>query len=116
MEKSIYKYSLNGTDCPEIMTVGRNEVFGMEMIKGAEILCVREQPEINEQGIPQITGKVWALVNPAETEKEKRYFRLIETGNKFDDDNLKYIGTYQVYGGKIILHLFECVGKEKINT
>jgi len=53
------------------------------------------------------------LVNPAETEKEKRYFRLIETGILFDDADLKYIGTYMVYNGQIVLHLFECVGKEK---
>ena len=109
MEKSIYKYSLDEKDCPELLTAGRNEIFGMEMIKNAEILCVRKQAEIRD-GRPQVTGKIWVLVNPKETEKEKRYFRLIETGQKFDDIDLKYIGTYQVFGGEIILHLFERVG------
>lgn len=109
MQKVIYKYSLNGEDCPELMTAGPGQPFGMEMVKGAQILCVREQPEINTQGIPQITGKIWALVDPEEKEKEKRRFVLIETGQKFDDSSLQYVGTYQVYGGKFILHLFELV-------
>ena len=110
MENVIYKYSINDKDCPEINTIGIGESFEIEMIKGAKILCVREQPEINEQGKLQVIGRVWALVNPAETETEKRYFRLIGTGEKFEDGNLKYIGTYQVYNGSIILHLFECIG------
>lgn len=111
MEKVIYKYSLNSEDCPELLTVGRGELFGMEMIKGAEILHVREQTEIYKQGGRlEVTGRVWALVNASETEKEKRYFRLIETGVKFDDTDFKYIGTYQVYNGATVLHLFEYTG------
>ncbi len=110
MKKAIYKYSLDSRSIPEFLTVDRNGLFGIEMVKGATILSVREQSEINDQDIPQPTGKIWALVDPSETEKEKRYFRLLETGKPFDDTDLKYIGTYQVYGGKIVLHLFEYVG------
>lgn len=110
MKKSIYKYSLSHTDAPEIMTAGRNEPFKMKMIKGAEILTVQTQFELSQQGIPQGVGKIWVLCDPTEQEKEEREFMLMETGKHFEmTEKTKYIGTYQLYGGEIIIHLLEIV-------
>lgn len=107
MPKIIYKYSLSSKDCPGISAGRKGEPFEMEMVKGAEILAVREQEEVNSQGIAQTTGKIWVLVDAKETEKETRYFRLIGTGEEFNDVKEKYIGTYQLYNGETIVHLFE---------
>lgn len=107
--KRILKYTIGAEDC-DINTVGRNEPFTFEMIKGAEILDVQSQITIDEFGIPQNPGRIWVLVDESETEKEKRKFVLHETGQSFEVENQKYIGTYQVFNGKIVLHLFECVG------
>lgn len=108
MKKVIYKYSISSKDAPTLLTAGRNKPFNIEMVKDAEILTVQNQAEINEQGIPQTVGKIWTLCNPLEKQTENRVFMIIETGVEFDKtENTKYIGTYQLYGGKIVLHLFE---------
>lgn len=110
MKKVIYKYTLDLKDAPKILTAGPNQPFEMEMIKGAEILTVQTQFELSKQGVRQGVGKIWALCNPTEKRKEERQFMLMETGKEFDvTEKTKYIGTYQLYGGDIILHLFEII-------
>ena len=108
MKKIIYKYSISSRNIPELLTNPRNAPFKILMIKGAEILTVATQAEVNEQGIPQETGKIWCLCDAEQNEKEERQFVLMETGKAFDKtDNMMHIGTYQLYGGQIVLHLFE---------
>ncbi len=68
----------------------------------AEILTVQIQ-----YGAPFI----WAKVNP-ENGKEKRTFRIAGTGHGLEENNLIYIGTFQLEGGKFMGHLFE-IKKEK---
>ena len=109
MRKVIYKYSISHKDAPELLATPPGEPFRMKMVKGAEILSVQAQAEISEQGIPQATGKIWAMCDPAEKEMVERRFVLIETGKEFDYADRQYIGTYQLYGGEIVLHLFEVV-------
>ena len=36
-----------------------------------------------------------------------RHIRIIGTGNLYDDEGLKYIGTVQMAGGNLIWHVFE---------
>ena len=110
MEKVIFKYSVCRKGSHDIVNTKPGDFFTMEIPKGAQILCVKEQAEQNEQGAMQMIGKIWALIDPAEEQKEKRIFCLVMAGQKFDDRDLEYIGTYQVDFGKIILHLFEYVG------
>ena len=113
MKKVIYKYSLDIRDCPTINTVGRNKPFEISMVKGAVILDVQAQTELRDPGdgnmMPMSTGRIWVLADPEEKEKEQRTFLLMETGVPFEiaEEETAYIGTYQVYGGKIVLHLFE---------
>lgn len=106
--KKILKYSIDSEDST-ILQVGRNEPFTIEMIKGAKILTVQTQPCPDRFGMVQNVGRIWVLVNHSETEKEKRTFVLIETGQTIDEESHKYIGTYQVFGGRIVLHLFEII-------
>ena len=107
MKKIIYKYPLSSEDAPELLTLGANQPFKMKMSRGAEILDVQAQKCMSSQRIPHVVGKIWALCDPAEKEMEERTFRLIQTGSVLDCVNVKYIGTYQLYGGDTILHLFE---------
>ena len=70
------------------------------MPKGAEILCVQTQ-----YGNPTI----WALCSDS-AEKESRQFVMYGTGHLIDsNDDLKYIGTFQVSEGMGIFHLFELI-------
>lgn len=108
--KKVLKYTISSKDC-NINTVGKGGIFTFKMIKNAEILNVQTQftNESDGYGIqPMGLGRIWVLVDETETETEERNFILVETGDSFDIDNKKYIGTYQVFGGKIVLHLFEC--------
>jgi hypothetical protein len=65
--------------------------------RGAEILTVQAQH--NE---PQI----WMLVDP-NAETEERTFQIHGTGHDIPDAPGKYIGTFQLRGGALVLHAFE---------
>ena len=86
--KRIYKY-----------TIPVEDSFPLELPQGAKILTVQEQ-----HGKPQI----WALVDP-ENPTETREFCVVGTGHPIDEDEvtLDYIGTFQLFGGNFVGHLFE---------
>jgi hypothetical protein len=87
---TIWKFPLNAKELNEI-----------QMPKGAEILCCQNQ---NEQPY------IWARVDPG-LEAETRYFRVVGTGHTiYPDEELKYISTFQLKGGKLVFHLFEKLG------
>lgn len=86
--KTIWKYSLNVDD-----------IVTLEMPEGAEVLTIQTQ-----YGEPQI----WALVDPIKP-SVKRHFRVYGTGHNISYNILKenYIGTFQMYQGQLVFHLFE---------
>jgi len=86
MEKTIWKFELQNNDFQAI-----------EMPKDAEILSI--QPQNNKVCI-------WAKVDP-DNEKESRAFQIIGTGNPVSDKPKKYLGTFQIYEGQLVFHLFE---------
>lgn len=88
--------------CP---TIG---LFEIEMPEGAEILCFQAKAGAEPC--------LWALVD-SDAPKETVMFRLAGTGHplfdetmiagrKLTKDDFEYIGTTQVEGGAILLHLF----------
>ncbi len=76
--------------------IGPMNDIHLEMPKGATVLICMMQ-----QGEPCL----WALVDPT-LPKELRTFRLFATGQHFEHEGLKYIGTYQMQGF-YMFHLFE---------
>lgn len=86
--KIIYKYQLEVIDDLTI-----------SLPIGAEILTVQSQRDI---------PCIWALVDN-DAIKENRKFKIIGTGNPIEDlsINNKYIGTFQLYEGSLVFHLFE---------
>lgn len=87
MTKTIWKYEIS----PEKVSI--------EMPKGAEILSVQIQ-----DGNPCI----WALVNPKNEPKEK-VIEIFRTGHEIPCDGIvrNFIGTFQMFGGNLVFHLFE---------
>lgn len=90
--KKIYKYTLETTDFQTV-----------EMPKDCKILCVQTQ---NERPC------IWALIDDMETIMEIKKFWIFWTGHPIgikNDPELhkRYIGTYQLLGGKFIGHVFE---------
>lgn len=85
--KRIYKYHVRIDDVQTI-----------DLPQGAQVLSVQVQ-----DGIPYI----WACVNPS-AKSEPRQFRLYGTGHPIEEDCLlKFIGTFQIFGGRLVYHLFE---------
>ncbi len=69
----------------------------LDMPRGARVLCVQVQ-----HGIPCL----WAMVTPGPV--ERRAFVIVGTGYPIDlDYALPYIGTFQLYDGGFVGHLFE---------
>lgn len=78
--------------------------FNISMPKGAKILTVQAQHKV-----PQL----WALIDPDE-EETLRNFRLAGTGHDIPADlhregEYKYIGSFQLFNGDLIYHLFELI-------
>jgi len=76
---------------------------------------------MNEQKIPMPDGSlilsvqvqngipcVWAMVDTGKP-KIARTFVIIGTGQLCDMDSLKLIGTFQLFEGELVFHLFEKV-------
>lgn len=73
--------------------------YSVEMPAGAEVLCV------------QVQGSelcIWAKVSPSNP-PERRWFGVRATGQPFTRDQGRYVGTFQLYGGGYVGHLFELV-------
>lgn len=91
-EKTIWKFPLKKTDTQNI-----------DIPKGAEILTVQAQGEI---------PFLWALVDP-QTEMGNRTIEIFGTGHPVLYDmgvSRKYISTFQLFGGTLVLHVFEYTG------
>lgn len=90
VNKTIWKFELESIDFQKI-----------EMPIDSEILTIQIQKE---------TLCLWAVVNP-EAEKETRRFQVIGTGHQIIvEGNIRnYIGTYQLYHGDLIFHVFEII-------
>jgi hypothetical protein len=91
-EQRIYKYELELTDHQNI-----------QLPIGAEILTVGNQNEL---------VCLWALIDPV-AEKEFRQIEIFGTGMPILSDmgtSREYISTFQMDGGKLVLHAFEYTG------
>jgi hypothetical protein len=86
--KQIYKYKLENIDEQSV-----------EMPAGAKILTVQVQ-----YGNPVI----WAICDTEAEKTETRVFRIYGTGHDIDESvSDTYIGSYQLYSGQFVGHLFE---------
>lgn len=69
----------------------------IKMPIGSKILSI--QTQFNEP-------EMWVLVNQNNKECE-REFVVFATGQEIDENNIEYIGTFQIDNGSLIFHLFE---------
>ena len=75
-----------------------DDTFTLALPEGAEVLTVQMQ-----HGIPRL----WVRVDPTAPARP-RQFRLAGTGHPIEDaDDWRYVGTVQLQGGVLVLHLFE---------
>lgn len=71
----------------------------LEMPRGAQVLTVQMQ-----RGSPYL----WARVDPTE-QKSMRVFEVFGTGHEMPDDpQLVYVATFQMDGGALVWHVFDC--------
>lgn len=87
-QKTIWKYEL----VP-------NDLITIEMPKDAQILSVNSQGD---------NVFLWALVDPIEL-TESRKFMVFGTGHDVPDINLSFIGTFMLFKGGLVFHVFECL-------
>jgi len=72
-------------------------MFSLELPAKARILTMQMQFD---------KPVMWCAVDP-DAPRVIRRFGLIATGNQVAFDLPKYIGTFQLFGGATVLHLFE---------
>lgn len=87
MRKTIYKYPLEIVDEQVVL-----------LPTGAKILTVQTQMD---------KPCIWAMVNPTAPNNMALTIRIFGTGHTIkDSDSLEYIGTFQIYGGRLVFHAF----------
>ena len=74
-----------------------DDKFDLMLPVGAALLSVQVQHD---------TACIWALVD-ANAPRERRSFTLYGTGRPCQENPKDYIGSFQVYGGSLVFHLFE---------
>ena len=98
--KAIWKYPLEGT----------YREYCLSMPGDAKILCVQCQEVTSSFGNTYKKPTLWVLVdNLSNSGIIERKFRLITTGEGFDDSDLQYIGTFQTNSGAFVGHIFEVI-------
>jgi hypothetical protein len=50
---------------------------------------------------------VWAIVDPAQPEPERRRLGAFPTGFPIETQSAAYVGTAEIHGGLIVVHVFE---------
>ena len=90
--RKVFKYDIPVDDRPSV-----------SLPKGAQILSVGVLP-VGAQGL---RIKLWALVNPAETDTEVRQLRVVGTGHAIVDGDLVFLGTVTFHDGALVFHVFE---------
>lgn len=90
---TVWKYPIDPTDGDEVT---------LELPAGARVLSFGVPPEDAH------AFAIWVLVDPNETEMEKRYFRFAGTGHPIYRiaDDLTFIGTVKT-NDLLMFHLFE---------
>lgn len=99
------------------MAIRRYEIEGfshvtLELPERARILTLQtlvDQPGHDMTGglFPPVERVyLWALVDP-EAPVEERHFTHYGTGHPIPNDPGEYIGTYQLFNGQLVWHLFE---------
>jgi hypothetical protein len=91
--KTIHRYRLAVKDHQAVM-----------MHKDARILSVQHR-DGTEEGID-----MWALVDCGEAPVE-RVFHVVGTGAPVSDGRLDFLGTVQLYQGRLVFHVFEAVSE-----
>lgn len=70
----------------------------IEMPQGARVLHVETQFD---------SAQMWALVDPNQPLVQRR-FKVVGTGHRHEDmDTWHYIGTFPMFGGGLMWHVFE---------
>lgn len=75
------------------------EILHIKMPLNAQILHLDVQRDI---------PAIWALVD-SDLELETRKFYLYGTGHRVPDRPQKYVGSFLMYDGQIVFHLFEAL-------
>ena len=87
MKETVYKYPLEIEDEQVVL-----------LPTGARILTVQQQNN---------NIFLWALVNPTSPNAQAFTIRIHGTGHSISNsDELEYINTVQLYGGKLVFHVF----------
>ncbi len=86
MSKTIWKYPVTPDHWTQLMPVD------------AEILSVQVQ---------QKEVQMWVLVDP-DAIRKGREFEVYGTGHSIPENPGKFIGTFQLEGGTLVFHLFDC--------
>jgi len=101
MSRTIWKFPLPVKNDSAMMEW--KDRFDLDMPRASTVLSIQVQHG-------QVV--IWALVDP-DAEREKRSFILAATGRdvpRKDDEAILVVGTVQLAGGGLVLHLFENLG------
>lgn len=80
--------------------------FTLELPRRARFLDVQVQ-EVWQDGRKEEQPQAWFLLDP-ESKKIERRFVVVGTGHPVSEQEmLTHLGTFQLFGGTLVMHLFE---------
>lgn len=85
-------------------TIYKYPIRGRKIVLPQTAQIIKVGKDYNEEDC------IWAIIDPTEQETKERFFVIAATGEFWDENQVKYIGTY--FDGGYVWHVLEVVGWE----
>jgi len=80
--------------------------YSLGQVKNSYVIPMQEDAEILYLEVQYGEPCIWAKVN-TDAPKAERKFKLYGTGHQHEVIGGKYIGSFMLYSGSLVFHLFE---------
>ena len=81
--------------------------YEIDLDKREQDLLLPEFAEVLSAQIQRHECQIWALVNPDAMLVMRKFFVFVTGAEVKNHERLRFLGTVQVHGGPIVLHIFE---------
>jgi hypothetical protein len=85
-----------------------NAVYKYELHPDTSVVSMPEGARILHVDVQDNRPYIWALVDPT-LRHVGRKFAVVGTGQQFDATDVVHVGTFLMYGGDLVWHVFEHV-------
>ena len=81
--------------------------YTIDLDKREQEVVMPEFAEVLSVQLQHGNAQTWALVDPDDEQKPRKFFVFVTGAFVENSERLRFVGTIQLHGGSIVLHIFE---------